>query len=405
MPHNARQCRENWVVGWVVRMGMRALARLSALRVTKAKVPGFYEDGGGLRLIVTEKGIKRWALRLSINGRRVERGLGLYPGVSLEAARLRAVELRHAARQGIDLQLKEKAMRNRMSVTFRDAFDQFFEVRRQRLSNGKHIQQWENTMRDYAYPVLGDLPVADITAAEVLQVLTPIWFSKSETASRLLQRISATFDSAILRGTRVMANPCVGIAAELGVSHRKVQHHPALNWRDVPTFYAQLDEREMRPITRMLFKFLILTASRSGEARGAMWNEIDPKEHLWTIPGSRMKAGHTHVVPLSRAAVAILSEARTLFEERLIFSSASGKPISDNTLSKAMRDWNMRATPHGFRSAFKDWAAESGTRDEVSEAALAHADRNRVRSAYRRTNYLEERIELMEKWSTFVTAA
>ena len=386
-------------------MRIRALARLSALKVAKAKEAGFYEDGGGLRLVVTEKGVKRWTLRLTIKGRRVERGLGLYPGVTLEAARSRAFELRNAARQGIDLQQKEKNTRAEPATTFREAFERCFQVRRQRLTNGKHIQQWENTMRDYAFPTIGDLPVADITAGEVLQVLTPIWFTKPETASRVLQRIRATFDSAILRGTRERANPCGGIAAELGTARRRVEHHRALHWRDVPTFYAQLDEREMRPITRLLFKFLVLTATRSGEARGMTWGEIDFKEHLWTIPECRMKTKNTHVIPLSLGATTVLSEARALFEEPFVFPARNGRPISDNTLSKAMRDWHVQGTPHGFRSAFKDWAAETGVRDEVSEAALAHVDRDKVRAAYRRTNYLEERKVLMEKWCTHVTGA
>ena len=258
------------------------------------------------------------------------------------------------------------------------------------------------------FPVIGNRPVAEITAAEVIEVLKPIWFSKPETAARVLQRIKATFDSAILRGTREKANPCIGITRELGTDHRKVAHHRALAWEAVPAFVRSLRSREMRPVTRLLFEFLILTAARSGEARGALWNEIDLTARTWTIPasdpvsGRRMKAGAMHVVPLADRAVEILQEARKLHEGRLVFPGTKGQPLSDNTLSKLMRDGGVPGTPHGFRSAFKDWAAEIGVRDEVSEAALAHADRDKVRAAYRRTRYLDERRILMQRWAEFL---
>lgn len=387
---------------------VRAKHRLSAVRVSKVKQPGLYEDGGGLRLIVTDKGVKRWALRLTIRGRRVERGLGIWPTVNLEEARGKADQLRRAAKDGRDARLDEKLESRRQAVRFRDAFDQFFEVRRQRLSNGKHVQQWQNTMRDYVFPVIGSRPVAEITAADVIEVLKPIWFDKPETAARVLQRIKATFDSAILRGSREKANPCIGITRELGTDHRKVTHHRALPWQDVPAFVRSLPSRAMTPLTRLLFEFLLLTAVRSGEARGALWCEIDLPGRTWTIPasdsatGRRMKGGAMHVVPLSDRALEILLEARKLHEGQLVFPGTKGQALSDNTLSKLMRDEGVPGTPHGFRSAFKDWAAESGFRDEVSEAALAHADRNKVRAAYRRTRFLDDRKTLMQCWAEFV---
>jgi integrase len=389
---------------------IRALNRLSAIKVAKLKQRGLYEDGGGLRLIVTEKGTKRWALRLTIAGRRVERGLGMWPTVSLEEARRKADIYRRAAREGRDARLEEKQQRQRQTVRFRDAFESFFEIRRQQLSNGKHVQQWLNTMRDYVFPMIGDRPVAEITAGEVIEVLKPIWFKKPETAARVLQRMQATFDSAILRGTREKANPCIGVARELGTDHRKVRHHAALDWRDVPAFVRDLRQRPTMPVTRLLFEFLILTVARSGEARGALWCEIDCEARTWTIPGSdpitgrRMKAGVSHVVPLSDRALQILCEARKLHDGPVIFPGKKGQPLSDSTLSKLMRDAGAPGTPHGFRSAFKDWAAERGVRDEVSEAALAHADRDKVRAAYRRTRFIAERVPLMERWAEFVTS-
>ncbi len=387
----------------------RALNRLSAVKVSKLKDVGLYEDGGGLRLVVTEVGTKRWVLRLTINGQRVERGLGVWPSVSLDDARRKSEDLRRAARDGRDAQSEAKRAQRSTGVTFRQAFEDFFAVRRQQLSNGKHVAQWSTTMETYVLPILGRRPVAEITAAEVLSVLEPIWFAKPETASRVLQRMNAIFDSAILRGNRERANPCIGVTRELGTEHRKVMHHAALPWQDLPGFVRDLRQRPVLPATKLVFEFLILTATRSSEARGALWAEIDLERRHWTIPGSddntgrRMKSGVEHVVPLSSRAIAILHEARGLHDGPLVFPGTEGQPLSDNTLSKLMRDAGLAGTPHGFRSAFKDWASETGVRDEVSEAVLAHSDPDKVRAAYRRTRFLQERVELMERWACHVT--
>jgi integrase len=337
------------------------------------------------------------------------RGLGVWPTISLEEARRSADRFRKAAKEGQDARRDVILEKRRLTISFENAFNAFFEIKRQQLSNGKHAQQWRSTMRDYVFPVIGGCPVAGITAADIIDVLKPIWFSKPETASRVLQRIRATFDSAILRGTREKANPCIGIARELGTDHRRVTHHRALRWQEVPAFLANLRSRPVMPVTRLLFEFLILTVARSGEARGALWREVDLDVRTWTIPGldpasgRRMKSGEPHVVPLSDRAVDILLEARKLHGGDLIFPGARGRPLSDNVLSKLMRDWGMPGTPHGFRSAFKDWAAEAGVRDEVSEAALAHADSDKVRAAYRRTRFLTERRGLMQCWAEFLT--
>ena len=223
---------------------VRATHRLSALKVLKLKSPGIFEDGGGLRLVITDKAVKRWTLRITINGRRVERGLGVWPTVSLDDARKQAEEFRRAARSGLDARAEGKRARPANLVTFQEAFAKFFDVRRQRLSNSKHIQQWENTMRDYVFPKIGSHPVEEISAADVLDVLRPLWFSKPETASRVLQRMKATFDSAILRGSREKANPCTGVAAELGSKHRNTKHHTALPWREES--WSRLSEQIIR---------------------------------------------------------------------------------------------------------------------------------------------------------------
>jgi integrase len=387
---------------------VRAAHRLSAVKVAKTKTPGLYEDGAGLRLVVTDRGTKRWALRLTINGRRVERGLGIYPEVGLEDARRKAEALRRAAKEGRDAQSDERRHQLKTGTSFAEAFETFFAIRQQQLANAKHIQQWRNTMRDYVLPRIGLLPVSTIAASDVLGVLEPIWFAKPETASRVLQRMRAVFDSAILRGLRERANPCIGIVGELGTDHRKVSHFRALPWRHVPAFVRDLRHSSADLSTRLALEFLILTVARSGEVRGSLWQEVDLDNRLWTIPGydpataRRTKTGETHLVPLSHRAIAVLREARLLHGGAVIFPGSTGRPLSDNTLSKTMRDACIAGTPHGFRSAFKDWAAEAGVRDEVSEAALAHADRDKVRAAYRRTRFLHERTALMERWSEFV---
>jgi integrase len=231
-----------------------------------------------------------------------------------------------------------------------------------------------------------------------------IWFTKSETASRVLQRISAVFDSAILRQTRERANPCTGLTHELGTKRRSVEHHAALPWCEVTEFVRDLRERQTQLSTRLALEFLILCASRSGEVRGAVWREIDIEARVWSIPvhdlitgQRRLKGEAPHLVPLSDQAIAILRQAQESHDRDLVFPSNSGKPISDNTFSKLMRDEGLAGTPHRFRSTFKDWCAEHGVRDEVSEAALGHADPNKVRAAYRRTRFFEERADLMRR--------
>jgi integrase len=245
---------------------------LTAHKIRSISAPGIFKDGAGLRLIARgSKGgglTKRWELWISIKGKKCELGLGAYPGVSLSDAREEADKIRRAARAGIDLRqqrLKEKAQ----ACTFREAFDSYFAIKRQQLSNPKHLEQWPRTMETYVFPCFGDVPVADVTSGHVLAALEPIWFEKPETARRVLQRTEAVFKSAIMRGAREKASPCVGVAEELGTRRGEVRHHAALPWDQVPAFIALLQSPTQRgwPTTRLAFEFLILTATRSGETR------------------------------------------------------------------------------------------------------------------------------------------
>ena len=301
-------------------------------------------------------------------------------------------------------QVHEKAR----ALTFRQAFKDYFCLKRKQLSNAKHLMQWPSTMGTYVFPIIGDVPVSEVTAAHVIEVLKPIWFSKPETARRVLQRIEAVFKWAILCGFREKASPCVGVADHLGTRHREQNHHAALPWPDVPEFVAILQQPSQNgwPTTRLAFEFLILTATRSAEVRDAVWSEFDLDNATWEIPKERMKARKAHRVPLSQRCLQVLRQARALNADgQLVFEGTKrGRPLSDMTFTKLLRDTGLgeKATAHGFRSAFKNWCSEAAkARDEVSEAALAHTIKDRVKAAYLRTDFFEDRKSLMETWSTF----
>jgi hypothetical protein len=271
---------------------VRAERRLRAKDIA-ALPPGVHEDGGGLRLVVEsprdkKPGPRRWVLRVTIAGKRHNRGLGPCPLVSLDSAREAAGEIRRAARQGRDLTAEQRAERAN-SVSFRQAFETLFEIRKKTFSNAKHLGQWSATMETYVFPRIGDKPVSAITHADILGILEPIWFEKAETAKRVLQRLELVFKSAVLRGQREKASPCIGVAQELSVAHVKVEHHRALPYAEVPAFIRTLRTCNSNEVTKLAFEWLILTATRSGEARGARWEEIDETHALWIIPKERMK--------------------------------------------------------------------------------------------------------------------
>ena len=382
--------------------GSRVEKKLSALRVKAIRTAGKYEDGGGLRLVVEESGAKRWVLRTTIRGRRVERGLGSAPGVTLEVARAKALEIKTAAKAGVDLRDQTKRELS-AGTTFKRMFEISFAQRAKQLSNAKHLKQWPSTMAAYVFPAIGHVAVADVTTAQVLDVLTPIWFDKPETAKRVLQRMETVFKSAIVRGIRERASPCIGVAAELGTKHRDVEHRASMAWAKVPEFVASLrvpNERRL-PVTALAFEFLILTATRSGETRGAVWSEIDLPTATWSIPKERMKARSAHRIPLSDRCIEILAAARQINPDSTLIFEASRRdsPLSDMTFGKLLRDRKIDVTPHGFRSSFKVWAAEAKVQHEVSEAALAHVIPDRVVAAYLRTDFFEERRELMSRWT------
>lgn len=382
--------------------------KLSAVRVKALKAPGKYEDGGGLRLVVGPSGGKNWVVRVTVSGRRLERGLGTYPDISLDAARDAAAKARKAAEVNLDIKAEERR-EALAAMTFREMFKITLAQREKQLSNAKHLKQWTSTMETYVFPVIGNTPVADVTTAQVLKVLTPIWFAKPETAKRISQRMEAVFKSAIVRGARRTASPSIGVAEELGTKHRVMSHHASMPWQEVPQFIVRLRNSGPRrfQVTSLALEFLILTATRSGETRGALWSEIDLDRAAWVIPPERMKAREEHRIPLSARALEILSELRVMFpRSQLVFPSKGGVPLSDMTLTKVLRDEEVAATPHGFRSSFKVWSSERAkVPHEVSEAALAHSLGTKVVAAYLRTDFLDERRPLMTAWADYCLGA
>jgi integrase len=401
-----------WVEKAYSMAGHRTQNRLTALAVEKQSRPGIYADGAGLNLVVTEHGVKRWELRISRGKRRRQLGLGLYPDVSLELARRTAHALRHDHPRGAQLPRGRRpasfAPIASGAPTFRNAFNDYFETKAQQLSNPKHAAQWRSTMDAYVFPQIGERQITDITAANIVDILKPIWNAKPETAKRVLQRMRVVFEAAIVRGDRQTAAPTTGIKTVLGARSRSVpKHHAALPFSEVPVFVAHVRHQPGLPATRLAFEFLILTAARSNEVRAATWDEIDLNAALWIVPGTRMKARAPHVVPLSDRALDILQAARTANPtSTLIFpGTKQGRPLSDMTMAKMLRSAGLggRATAHGFRSSFKDWCAEiDKVRDDVSEAALAHKIANKVRAAYLRTQFLDERRGLMQRWTDYV---
>jgi integrase len=374
-----------------------------------------HADGGGLYLQVTRTASgqlnKSWLYRYVVTGRERQMGLGSLAEVKLVDARQKAEECRQLRLEGIDpLEARERARRmaEASGMTFRRAFETFFATKRKGLSNGKHVAQWQSTMETYVFPTIGNRPVGEVEAREILDLLTPIWFAKPETARRVLQRMEAVFKSAILRGYRQRVSPCVGVKEELGTRHQKAANHRAMHYRRIPTFLTDLRASNSQPATRLAFEWLVLTATRSGETRLARWSEINEEARLWTIPAERMKAKRTHVVPLPKRCLEILKHARGLYPASdLIFPGTKvDSALSDMTFTKVLRDigYSKEATPHGMRSAFKVWCAEvAKVRDEVSEAALAHAIPEKVRAAYLRTDFLEERKPLMAAWAKYCT--
>ncbi|TDR90251.1 tyrosine-type recombinase/integrase [Enterovirga rhinocerotis] len=374
---------------------------------------GRHSDGGGLYLDRDRFGRARWLYFFVWNDKRREMGLGPYPVVSLAAARKARDEAERLVREGRDpIAERDKARQAARAVpTFGEVADALIEAKKPGWRNAKHQDQWKQSLEVLA-KALRDKPVNTIDTEAVLSVLRPHWSSKPETASRLRQRIEAVLDAAKAAGHRAGENPATwrGHLSHLLPRPSKVEkgHHPAMAYQEVPDFVGKLHAHQGRSIAAFALEFLILTAARSGEVRGATWDEIDLKANVWTLSPERMKAGRTHRVPLCDRAVTILSEVKKVGSGAQVFPGRSeGGKLSHLTMSKVMARLGAEdASPHGFRSAFRDWAGnETAFPREVAEAALAHAVGDETERAYRRGDALEKRRAMMTAWAAFIEPA
>ena len=379
--------------------------KLTAARVKSMAKSGKFADGGGLYLIVQRGGSKSWMLRTTIDGKRREIGLGAYPTITLAKARERAQENRTAIADGIN-PIVEK--RRAATPTFEQAARKVHELNMPTWSNGKHVNQWINTLETYAFPVIGDMKISDVRKQDCLAILLPIWTSKRETAARVRQRMGKVFKWAMAHDY-IEYNPAgEAISEALPKVSRLKAHHRALPYQEAAAALDTIDASKASESAKLCFRFIILTACRSGEARGATWDEIDLDSATWTIPAGRMKARNEHRVPLSAAALEILEEAQEISDNSsLIFPSPrkEGKPLSDMTLTKLLRNNGLaeRCTMHGFRTSFRVWAEEQTSASHAAkEISLAHAVGNQVEQAYMRSDLLEQRRPLMESWADYV---
>ncbi len=387
----------------------RASKALTAALVRNTQEPGKYHDGGGLGLYlrVEPNGSRFWVQRIMIRGKRRELGLGSPPLISLAEVRETAAENKKLARTGGDpLQAKRDA---RAIPTFAEAVSRVHEMHKPSWRNEKHARDFINSLEAYAIPKIGSLKISDIGSADVLSVLTPIWMEKPETARRVRQRIGTVLKWAIAQGWR-SDDPARDIAQALPKHNRTKVHRKALPFEDVAKCIETVRASGAWLATKLALEFLILTATRSGEVRGARWDEIDlhgakdifaANRATWVIPAERMKMKKPHRIPLSARAVKILRDAELLRDESgLIFPSKTGKQLSDMTLSKLVKELGFDADVHGFRTSFRTWAQEqTDFPREVAEAALAHAGGDAVERAYARSDVFEKRREMMETWA------
>lgn len=387
---------------------------LSAAQVQRLTKPGLHAVGGvaGLLLQVSATGARSWILRVKVGTKRRDLGLGGFPTVGLAQARERAREARELIWKGIDPVAERDAQRlalvQAQSIpTFDECARQFLAGKRLEFKNDKHAAQWSSTLTEYASPIIGRMPVHQVELSHVVRILKPIWETKTETASRLRGRVESVLAWATVSGFRSGDNPARWrghLDAVLAKPNKvkTVQHHAALPHEQLPAFLARLATQEGTAARAL--EFAILTAARSGEVRGATWDEFDLEAKVWTVPASRMKAGKEHRVPLTPAAVALIKRQPRVSE--YVFAAPRGGALSDMALSAVLRRMKVDATVHGMRSTFRDWAGETTAFDrETIEHALAHRLKDKAEAAYARGSHFDKRRKLMEAWAKFCKTA
>jgi integrase len=388
---------------------------LTALQVKRLTEPGFYGVGGvtGLYLRIAPGGSKSWILRYVYGTKRRDFGIGGYPDVTLADAREAARKARQQIREGIDPVEERKRLKREIvkrqteQITLKEAALKVYEKKASEHRSKKHSRDWINSLRLHVFPSLGHIPLSEITNQDVLRILEPIWHTKTETASRIRQRIETVFDWAeAVSGVETPdKNPArwEGNLKELlplPSKISKVKHHRALPWQQMGEFMERL--RERGGVSARALEFAILTAARSGEVRGMRWEEVDFDSKVWTLPEGRTKSGRVHKVPLSKPALDILKTVPRMKDSPLVFTAPRGGELSDMALLAVVRKMDVDCVPHGFRSSFKDWSrSNTSYPDEVSELALAHVNSDSTRAAYARDELLPKRKRLMDDWAKF----
>jgi len=410
---------------------------LNDIQVRRINRVGWHAVGGvaGLLLQVrkpAKEGAqipRSWILRVKVGDDRQPIGLGSYPQISLAEAREQAKKLAIEAKQGINLKAKKRAQRSALisaaskNKTFKECAEAYIEAHSSDYSSDKHRKQWPSTLTAYAYPIIGNMFVSDISMRDVLSVLNQetsvtktekgkLWYVKTETAKRLLGRIKTVLDYATVNEYRTGTNPAqwIGYLSTQLPSPKKLQkveHHPAVPYQMIGDFMSKLRKNES--ISAKAVEFLILTAVRSGSVRQAEWSEIDYEKKLWVIPAEHTKAKQEHRVPLPPQAIKLLKSLPKFAGSNIVFPSPTGKALSDMALSQLMRrmqksgELTVEAVPHGFRSTFRDWAAEqTAYPDEIRKAASGHTLGDAVKEAYQRTDLLDKRRQLMFEWARFL---
>ena len=365
--------------------------------------PGRHADGNGLYLYVQPSGTRSWIQRLVVCGRRRELGLGSVALVSLAEAREKARSNRKLAREGGDPLAAKRRVHGVPS--FAAAAARVVEQQQAGWRHPNYPKIWLRNLERYAFPRIGKMPVSEVTSADVLEILIPIWHRKASTARCVRQRMRAVLEWAVAMEFR-FDNPCDRVVPALGPQRDVVQHFQALPHRDVPFAIATVRKSKALPMVKLAFEFLVLTAARWNEVRGAEWAEINRTDRVWTVPATRMKAKREHRVPLCGRAIKVLDGARALRDRRsrFVFTIENGEPLFEKQLRRLLRKHRIAAVPHGFRSSFRDWAAEETDHPrEVIEAALAHVVRNRVEAAYARSDLFERRRVLMDDWARYLS--
>ena len=373
------------------------MPKLTAAGVRSAK-PGSHSDGNGLILRVFPTGGKRWVWRGTVQGRRRDYGLGSYATVSLKEARTKALEYLRIARMGGDPSASSQV------PTFQQAAEKVIQLHRAKWKpGGRSEEQWRSSLANYVFPRVGNKQVNNVTTQDVMACLAPIWYSRSTTARRTLQRISAIMRWSIAQGYRADNPADDRITAALGKNTKRPQHLKSVHHGRVAAAIAKIRESTAHPTIRLATEFAILTVTRSGEVRGARWSEMKIDGQLWEIPAERMKGDRQHRVPLSAEALAVLLEASTFQDKTdLLFPGKNASGLAAWQLSKLVSSLDLGGTLHGFRTSFRMWAAEIGAAREVAEACLAHQVGDATERAYARSDLLEQRRHLMEKWGAYL---